>query len=78
MWPNPKETANLVTFTEEIVNGKLKFLGSSCSTDLLCMMHFQNVSMIHSENVLGFSVNLSEISRIDDYFRFLYLFNICK
>ena len=23
MWPNPQETANLVTFTEEILNGKL-------------------------------------------------------
>ena len=26
MWPNPHETADLVTFTEEILNGKLHFL----------------------------------------------------
>ena len=26
MWPNPQETADLVTFTEEILNGKLHFL----------------------------------------------------
>ena len=26
MWPNPQETAGLVTFTEEICNGKLHFL----------------------------------------------------
>ena len=26
MWPNPLETADLVTFTEEILNGKLHFL----------------------------------------------------
>ena len=26
MWPNPQETAALVTFTEEILNGKLHFL----------------------------------------------------
>ena len=26
MWPNPHETAYLVTFTEEILNGKLYFL----------------------------------------------------
>ena len=26
MWPNPQETADLVAFTEEIVNGKLQFL----------------------------------------------------
>ena len=25
MWPNPQETAALVTFTEEILNGKLDF-----------------------------------------------------
>ena len=26
MWPNPQETADLVTFTEEILNEKLHFL----------------------------------------------------
>ena len=26
MWPNPQETADLVTFTEEILNGKFYFL----------------------------------------------------
>ena len=30
MWPNPQDTADLVTFTtEEILNGKLHFLRSS-------------------------------------------------
>ena len=28
MWPNPQETADLVTFTEEIFNGELRFLCS--------------------------------------------------
>ena len=28
MWPNPEETADLVTFTEETLNGKLHFLYS--------------------------------------------------
>ena len=28
MWPNPQETLDLVTFTEEILNGKLYFLCS--------------------------------------------------
>ena len=28
MWPNPQETADLVTFTEEVLNGKLYFLSS--------------------------------------------------
>ena len=26
MWPNPQESADLVTFTEEILNEKLQFL----------------------------------------------------
>ena len=26
MWPNPQETADLLTFPEEILNGKLHFL----------------------------------------------------
>ena len=29
MWPNPQFPANLVTFTEEILNGKLHFLRSA-------------------------------------------------
>ena len=28
MWPNPKETSDLVAFTEEIFNGKLHVLCS--------------------------------------------------
>ena len=26
MWPNPQESADLVTFSEEVLNGKLHFL----------------------------------------------------
>ena len=28
MWPNPQEAADLVTFTEESLNGKVHFLRS--------------------------------------------------
>ena len=28
MWPNPQEATDFVTFTEEILNGKLHFLCS--------------------------------------------------
>ena len=31
MWPNSQESANLVTFTEEILNGNLHFLCSDVS-----------------------------------------------
>ena len=34
MWTNPQETADLVTFTEEIFNGKFNFLCSGkCDRD---------------------------------------------
>ena len=33
MWPNPQETADLVTVTEEILNGKVHFLSSACNTE---------------------------------------------
>ena len=33
MWPNLQETADLVTFTEEILNGKLHFLCSVSQND---------------------------------------------
>ena len=35
MWPNPQETADLVTFTEENLNGKLHFLCSVCILKIL-------------------------------------------
>ena len=30
MWPNSHDTADLITFTEEIFNGKLHFLCNAC------------------------------------------------
>ena len=44
MWPNPQETADLVTFTEKILNGKLHFL---CS--VICRI---NVKLGKRENIL--------------------------
>ena len=34
MLPNPQETSNLVTFTEEILNGKLHFLSTDFAEEL--------------------------------------------
>ena len=33
MWPNSEETADLVAFTEETLNGKLRFLSSIFSSN---------------------------------------------
>ena len=38
MWPNPQETADLVTFTEEILNEKFRFL-FSVSYELLLFVY---------------------------------------
>ena len=40
MWPNPQESADLVTFTEEILNGKLHFL---CSENYLPRFVFSDL-----------------------------------
>ena len=40
MRPDPQETANLVTFTEEIVNGKLHFLCSNIIPSHTCTKQF--------------------------------------
>ena len=34
MWPNPQGIADLVTFTEDVLNGKLHFLSSDGNVDL--------------------------------------------
>ena len=31
MWPNPQETADLVTFTKEILNGKVFLCSDHCN-----------------------------------------------
>ena len=41
MWPNPQVTADLVTFTEEILNGKLHFLCSVSINDVT-ELHYCN------------------------------------
>ena len=49
MSPNPQETADLVTFTEEILNGKLHFLcsvynGKACH--MISILSFKTVDNV--------------------------------
>ena len=44
MWPNPQFTADLVTFTEEILNGKLRLL---CSEMRLSLSSFDIAKQSH-------------------------------
>ena len=38
MWPNLQFRADLVTFTEEILNGKLQFLWSACFPSIFLLL----------------------------------------
>ena len=53
MGPNPQETADLVTFTEEILNGKLHFL---CNEIVKFGMYFCTPSDIKATVFLTFAV----------------------
>ena len=41
MWPNPQFPADLDTFNEEILNGKLHFLGSDPFVDLSFNLNYR-------------------------------------
>ena len=43
MWPNPQKAADLVTFTEEILNGKLHFL---CSETYLYLSYGLKLTLL--------------------------------
>ena len=49
MWPNPQFPADLVTFTEEIINGKLHWL---CSVSLSAFKDFDKFLEKVIENCL--------------------------
>ena len=49
MWPNPQETADLVTFTEEILNVKLHF--------------YAVVRILHPQILQSFTKTLRQLSR---------------
>ena len=49
MWPNPEETADLVTFTEEILNGMIHFL---CSAFSLIILYSESSYCIQSDHVV--------------------------
>ena len=45
MWPNPHETADLVTVTKEIVNGKFHFLCSGIRTESKILSLYGNIQI---------------------------------
>ena len=63
MWLNPQFPADLVTFTEEILNGKLHFL---CSGSTLS---YQWKSQIFGLNVLVYCYTANQYSKITSIFQ---------
>ena len=65
MWPNPQETADLVTFTKEILNVKFHFL---CSVNLVFWKFISLPSeQLNSKNSYNFyeSFNLRRLQCMD-------------
>ena len=50
MWPNPQESADLATFTEEILNGKLHFWRSDASEFHIFLFM---IDVNHNSYILG-------------------------
>ena len=65
MWPNPQKTADLVTFTEEIFNGKYHFL-VQCLV-VVCMNYLNDLvipsAYCHTLNALFLDVCLEKICK---------------
>ena len=62
MWPNPQETADLVTFTEEILNWKLHLLSSATYTYLEKRKKFwpnRNMLRKYNSNVRKYNFDTS-------------------
>ena len=58
MWPNPKETADLVTFTEEICNGKLHFSCSDQCSPAQSLKEYRSFEISYSNFDLQSNVQL--------------------
>ena len=59
MWPNPQFPADLVTFTEEIINGKLHFLcivnvHGRCSTAVIVIVYYCKYTSSFKQNTHSF------------------------
>ena len=64
MWPNPHVTADLVTFTEEIVNGKLHF----------CAGCYRKKKMMRLWNIPILTMNRDELRRASGIYISEWLF----
>ena len=51
MWPNPQFPADLITFTEELLNGKIHFLSSAICYLMHCSLFSAFRSFLYSDRI---------------------------
>ena len=76
MWSNRQETADLVAFTEEILNGKLRFLCSAnclcsfcCIEELVLILDYLLFRNSHSEVFWKYEASLQENTHAEVRFK---------
>ena len=85
MWPNPQGTADLVTFTEEILNGKLNFLCSNNLKEVLNKIfnrasrrHFEKHTLYHVIKTSGRRLITFDICWVNYYFKLHWACLMCS
>ena len=63
MWPSAQFPADLVTFTEEILNGKLYFLCSACDENIIVVLYRKIVQPNIRLTFQQYSFSLTELNR---------------
>ena len=66
MWPNPQFPVDLVTFTEEILNGKLHFLCSVSAHNFLKLSLLRGYFTVHSFDVICLPKTYPDLSVLHD------------
>ena len=63
MWPNPQETTDFVTFTEEILNGKLHVLCSylQVNLDFLRLHQIPNLFTDEIDKAIKVRIDLGKV-----------------
>ena len=68
MWPNPQFPADVVTYTGEILNGKLHFL---CSVSKFPVINYFSNHGVHPHLGLTFLIESRSIRTSNDYLEYI-------
>ena len=68
MWPNPQFPADLVTFTEQILNVKLHFLCSDANKETTMVICEQNSTLTYLIVHFDYFINIMEAVFISSFY----------